>query len=123
MRCYQHPDIDAVAICKRCGKASCKDCSHDSSQGIACSEPCAQRLLEDEQLDASLKRSLGVGQNAPMPASVSAYFFFGLILLLTGVYLSVSRPGIDFLTLAISAVFFVMCGVSYKRYRDACLTC
>ena len=61
--------------------------------------------------------------NPPMPASVSTYFFFGLILLVTGIYLSVTRPEIDYLTVAVSAVFFVMSGVSYKRYKDACLTC
>ncbi len=58
-----------------------------------------------------------------MPASVPTYFFFGLILVMTGIYLSFTQSGIDFLTLAMAAVFFVMSGVTYKRYRDACLTC
>ncbi len=40
-----------------------------------------------------------------------------------GIYLSYTRPGIDFLTFAMSAVFFVMAAASYKRYRDVCLTC
>lgn len=58
-----------------------------------------------------------------MPASIPTYFFFGLILVMTGTYLSFTRPGIDFLTLAMAAAFFVMSGVTYKRYRDTCLTC
>jgi hypothetical protein len=58
-----------------------------------------------------------------MPASVPTYFFFGLILLATGIYLSFARPDIDYLTLAMSAVFFVMAGVTYKRYNDVCSNC
>ncbi|MCH8073343.1 MAG: hypothetical protein IIA09_15495 [Proteobacteria bacterium] len=58
-----------------------------------------------------------------MPASVPTYFFFGLILLVTGVYLSFVRPGIDFLTLAMAAAFFVMSAVTYKRFRNSCPTC
>jgi hypothetical protein len=58
-----------------------------------------------------------------MPASVPTYFFFGLILLLTGVYLSFVRPGIDFLTLAMAAAFFVMSAVTHRRFRNSCPTC
>jgi ABC-type multidrug transport system permease subunit len=58
-----------------------------------------------------------------MPASVPTYFFFGLILLVTGAYLSFVRPGIDFLTLAMAAAFFVMSAVTYKRFRKSCPTC
>jgi len=58
-----------------------------------------------------------------MPASVLTYFFFGLILVMTGVYLSFSRPGVDYVTFAMAAVFFVMSGMTYKRYRDTSSTC
>ncbi len=123
MQCYRHNERHAVAICENCGKATCPDCSDDTGQGIACSSNCTQELQESHQLKQRLKQSLGVGVNPPMPASVPTYFFFGLILLLTGAYLTFTRPGIDFLTISVSAIFFVMSGVSYKRYRDACLTC
>jgi len=123
MHCYQHRDEHAVAVCKNCGKATCPACCNDTGDGIACSANCAQELQEYQQLQRRLKQSLGIGTNAPMPASVPTYFFFGLILLTTGVYLSFTRPNIDYLTIAVSSVFFVMSGVTYKRYRDACVSC
>ncbi len=123
MRCYQHHEQLAVAVCKHCGKATCQECCNDTGQGIACSQSCADELQDTASLQQRLKQSLGVGVNAPMPASIPTYFFFGMIMLLTGIYLSMTRPEIDYLTIAVSAVFFVMSGVSYKRYRDACISC
>ena len=58
-----------------------------------------------------------------MPASVSMYAFFGVILLAVGTYLSFNRDELDYLSFAMAAVFFVMSSLSYKRFRDACLTC
>ncbi len=58
-----------------------------------------------------------------MPVSVSMYAFFGLILLVVGVYLSYTRPGFDYLTLAVLAVFFVMAAAWYIRFRAACPIC
>ena len=70
-----------------------------------------------------LKQSLGVGLKPPMPASVSMYAFFGVILIAMGAYLSFDRSEIDYFSFAMGAVFFVMSWLSYKRFRDACLTC
>lgn len=70
-----------------------------------------------------MKQSFGIGRKPPMPATVLTYTMFGVILLGVAIYLSYSRPGIDILTFSMSAVFFVMAGASYKRYRDVCLTC
>jgi hypothetical protein len=47
----------------------------------------------------------------------------GLILLLSIFYPFISEARINYLTLAMSAVFFVMAAGSYKRYRDACSGC
>ena len=123
MQCYKHREESAIAVCKHCGKATCADCGEDTGHGIACSSACAGELWEADRLNKNLKRSYGIGKKPPIPASVSTYFFFGLILSLVGVYLTVTRPGTDFLTFAMAAVFFVMSASAYKRYRDGCVEC
>lgn len=123
MNCFRHRNEPAIAICKHCGKAACETCCEDSGQGIACSLDCLLELQEEHLLQNRIKQSLGVGTRPPMPASVSTYFFFGFILSVTGVYLTMTRPGIDFLTFAMAAVFFVMSLAAFKRYRDGCTTC
>ena len=123
MYCYQHNERHAIAVCKNCGKATCPDCSDDTGQGIACGAACADEIRETFLLKTRLKRSLGVGSNPPLPVSVPVYSLFGLILLVVGIFLSYSRPGIDYLTLAMAAAFFVMATLTYKRFRDACISC
>jgi len=123
MYCYRHNDRQAVAVCCHCGKAACADCSEDTGQGIACSAGCVAEIQASYQLKERLRQSFGVGSKPPLPSSVLMYAIFGLILLAVGLYLTYTRPGVDYLTLAMSAVFIVMSGISYKRYRDVCLTC
>ena len=123
MNCFRHPDQAAVAVCRNCGKAACVECSDDTGQGIACSASCVVELQQRYQLEERLKQSFGIGRKPPMPATVLTYTMFALILFGVGLYLSYTRPGIDFLTFSMSAVFLVMAGASYKRYRDICLTC
>ena len=123
MQCYRHQERAAIAVCRHCGKAACPDCSEDTGQGIACSAACATEIQETYRLITRLKQSFGIGLTLPMPASVSMYAFFGVILFAVGTYLSLSRDEFDYLSFAMAAVFFVMSWLSYKRFRDACLTC
>jgi hypothetical protein len=123
MRCYSHREEDAIAVCRNCGKAACADCCEDTGQGIACCATCAGELWETDRLKNKQKQSYGIGASPPVPATVSTYFFFGLILSLVGVYLTVTRPGADFLTFAMAAIFFVMSAGAYKRHRDGCKEC
>ena len=36
MRCYYHPDAEAVAMCANCGKATCEACSADVAGRSIC---------------------------------------------------------------------------------------
>lgn len=119
MQCYRHSDSEAVAVCRHCGKAACPECSEDTGQGIACCAACATEIQNSYLLKERMRQSFGIGHKLPMPVSVLMYGFFGLILLVVALYLSFSRHNIDYLSFAMAAVFFVMSGLSYKRFRDA----
>jgi len=101
----------------------CPDCCNDTGQGIACSTGCAAETQDKYRLTMRLKQSFGVGLTPPMPASVSMYAFFGLILIAVATYLSFDHGEIDYLSFAIGAIFLGMSWLSYKRFRDACLMC
>jgi len=38
MNCFEHPDVNAVGLCKFCQKGLCQDCAHDLSHGLACKD-------------------------------------------------------------------------------------
>jgi hypothetical protein len=123
MHCFKHQEQPAIGICANCGKAVCEQCCREEAPKLACSDTCVQDLFVAEQITDGLRQSFGIGIKPPLPPSVSTYFLFGLILLLTGVYMSFQRGGFDVLTFAIAAAFFVMSGMSYRQYRNRCLSC
>ena len=40
MKCFNHPGVDAVGICKSCQKGLCPGCAVDLSKGLACKGRC-----------------------------------------------------------------------------------
>lgn len=50
MKCFNHPERDAVAICNACGKAVCRECGLESEHGIACQQSCAESLSAKTEL-------------------------------------------------------------------------
>jgi hypothetical protein len=40
VKCFHHPDVDAVGLCKACGKGLCRSCAVDMGQGLACANSC-----------------------------------------------------------------------------------
>lgn len=44
MNCYYHPDTPAVATCRDCGKAICKDCTTEMTNGDLLCPTCLKSL-------------------------------------------------------------------------------
>ena len=63
MKCYQHNEIEAVAICAYCGRALCRECVPASAPARAtCSTQCAESITrESAAIQLLLQRS---GQSA-----------------------------------------------------------
>jgi hypothetical protein len=45
MKCFRHPENDAVGSCKHCAKGVCSQCVRDTGWGVACSEPCEHEVF------------------------------------------------------------------------------
>lgn len=46
MKCFSHSDVDAVGVCKSCGKGVCHSCARVESNGVVCSDACAQSWMD-----------------------------------------------------------------------------
>jgi hypothetical protein len=66
VKCYNHHEKEAVAICKNCHKALCEECASDVANGIACRNSCEERVLA---LNALQRK----GENALKRSSKSFY--------------------------------------------------
>ncbi len=72
MKCFNHETVDAVATCKNCCRALCRQCAVDVGNGIACRNVCEQQV---KAVNAILRR----GQNA---LNRSAWSMYGLAIFL-----------------------------------------
>ncbi len=56
MKCFIHKGVEALAVCKRCGKAMCDECSAYSGHSGICPE-CRKQdfILETNQINTRLK--------------------------------------------------------------------
>ncbi len=60
--CINHPNIDAAARCKQCGKPVCNNCKVTGPQGYYCSEECKERHQAfTERVEQMDKRELPKG--------------------------------------------------------------
>src|SRR5215471_2315951 len=58
MKCFYHPEQDAVGMCSQCGKAACHNCMKEVEGGILCKGCIAHQLqaMQDESKVAEEER-------------------------------------------------------------------
>ena len=44
MKCFRHPQSDAVGTCKFCFKGTCTECAKDSDVGVVCTPKCEEEV-------------------------------------------------------------------------------
>lgn len=115
MRCFNHNDKEAIAICINCGKAFCGSCCIQSPTGrIVCSMECQSSIQKTEQtLEIIRKRTSLTGK-------VSGIFIIlaGIVFGFFGLFHLLFRPQF-FLPLSllclILCVIFIVIGVWYLK--------
>ena len=115
MKCFYHPDRDAVALCKSCGRGLCLDCCADVPPGIACLGKCEADV-------AALNLVLQRGKTAYQKTG-AAYRRNAIAMLIAGLLISgfgllpviVSRSYGAFFLIPFGAIFLLF---SYFSYRS-----
>jgi hypothetical protein len=75
MKCFNHPDLDAVGICKNCNKGLCKVCLTEVDNGIACTATCVDEVDQLNTLINKNKQSFKTASGAHMR---NAYIYGGM---------------------------------------------
>ena len=71
MNCAVHPQTQAVAYCRTCGKALCEECKRDVMGAIYC-EPCIAARLQGQPAQASSTGTVPPAVAAGVPSPVFA---------------------------------------------------
>jgi hypothetical protein len=83
MKCFYHPQRDAVAMCKSCGRGLCPDCAAEVTPGMACVGRCERDVAA---LNLVIQRSKTAYQKTGRlyRRSAGAILILGLIFLAFG---------------------------------------
>ena len=115
MKCFYHPDRDAVATCKNCSRGVCPECSAEVAPGIACRGKCeadvaALNLVLERSKSAYQKTGAAYARNALVMLICGALFIgFGMLPVL------MSQNYGAFFLVPVGAVFLLW---SYFSYRS-----
>jgi hypothetical protein len=104
MKCFYHPESDAVGICKACAKGVCPACAVDVGGGLACRESCVERVTSLNQLISRNLRATSVNKRATY---LWPGFFFAMgCVFIGGPYFSTGRT--DTFTLVMGGLFVAL---------------
>lgn len=80
MKCFYHPDQDAVGICFACNKGICKDCAIETHNGLVCNDTCENRYPD------SLAKLDRLSEKLATAFTITAliYLLAGMILVIAG---------------------------------------
>lgn len=118
MKCFHHPQVDAVAICKNCHKGLCADCAADLGNGVACKGRCEAEVaalsdLQQRNKTAYLKAANAYNKQAILMAG------FGSLAALVGLLAGPSEAGLA--ALIVGGLFFLGAWLYYttaRRYKS-----
>jgi hypothetical protein len=72
MKCFYHPQADAVGTCKNCQRGLCPACAAERAEGLACRGRCEAKV---DAVSALIARNIHVGVRA-RPLSLVALAVF-----------------------------------------------
>jgi hypothetical protein len=115
MKCFNHPDIAAVGLCKHCSKGLCKDCLTDLEHGIACKN---LHEAQVESINSLVIRNASVSKAAPKNIWIMPMFYLFMGIIFIGLGLIKDKSLISFPILMGSGFTFFGV-VLYFRYKAA----
>ncbi len=123
MECFAHNAIQAVGVCKSCGKAICRSCAIDLGIAIACSDSCAKEAADLHEMNQRGKKIYGIGVPNKLPSGFIMWMLFALLFGGFGIYQSYRNHEPEWFLLLFSALSFVIALIAYRRAKDVGIQC
>ncbi|MCX6906766.1 MAG: hypothetical protein NTY01_01855 [Verrucomicrobia bacterium] len=122
MKCFNHPTVDAVALCKSCARALCRDCATEVNKSCCCRNRC--------ESEVALMHDLLVRGSQAYIKTSATYLRTGILTVLLGavvIFVGTAMLLSDELSIAgyaviVFGVLFSGLGISYlvsaKRFKQ-----
>lgn len=113
MRCFNHPDVDAVGSCKACSKGLCMECAADLGHGLACK---ASHVEAVENLNVLVTRNVRIGNINTRGKFIIPLFygFIGAVFLLSGL-ITRTRASPFSITMGVGFLVFALVTLAIGR--------
>lgn len=125
MECYQHPKESAIGLCKSCFKAICRDCAVEATNGMACSENCANEVDEINALYERSKKVYGIGKyKSKIPSTgVIIWTVFSTFAWLAFFIPFFHKDKFNSSTLTVAIVFTLVLALTYYSSKRSGIQC
>ena len=121
MRCFYHPQAEAVGVCKNCMRGLCTGCAADVGNGLACRERCeAQVAMRNDIIARASTANRGAQQYYVRLALCLALLVVATVVFgfLTTVVLTDGGDGFLMIFVAIGVLGLAAAGFTYAMGRS-----
>jgi len=122
MKCFNHPIVDAVGVCKSCGRGLCRDCVAEVGLGVACRNRCEAVVETLNDLVERGRTAYQKNSSTVLRIGIFTFLMGALFLILGGVSLKEGARGPWAYFIPAMGALFIGMGVSYfisaKRIRQ-----
>lgn len=117
MRCFNHSEREAVAICKSCNKGLCKECAVEVDNGIACKGKCEEEVIFLNQM---LQKSKGVHNKTAQSLYTACFIYFAMGVVFIGFGFYTEIPPLKPFLLIMGGIMIlagVLTAISSKKFK------
>lgn len=113
MRCYYHPEQEAVGICKSCNKGICRECAIDIGNGIACKDTCEDEVKAINEITALSKKAFQKTGTAYSRGAL-VFLFLGISFVAFGII----EPQLRLFMIIVGAIMLLGAALYYLSGRS-----
>ena len=115
MKCYNHHDRDAFAVCKACGRALCLECAEEYKNEFICKDsPKCQHVADVEYVNYFKDNSEGAWRFNRIAFILIGAFLFVYVIVKSFMFFMIPNPLLETVLLVLLAILLVKKGMDLK---------
>ncbi len=115
MKCYNHHDRDAFAVCKACGKALCLECAEEYKNEFICKDsPKCHHVADVEYVNYFKDNSEGAWRFNRIAFMLIGVFLFVYVIVKSFMFFMIPNPLLETVLLILLATLLVKKGMDLK---------